>query len=53
MTVSLGLILFRTILWSPTMIDALIEQLKEKDPSNEYIFLNPDDFFSMCRKAFE
>lgn len=45
--------LFRTILWSPTMLDALINCLKEKDLSNEYVFLNPDDFYSMCRKAFE
>jgi hypothetical protein len=43
--------LFRTILWSPTMIDALAERLKEKDSPNEYVFLNPDDFFDMCREA--
>ncbi|MCL2815531.1 MAG: hypothetical protein FWD23_13095 [Oscillospiraceae bacterium] len=45
--------LFRTILWSPAMVDALIHALKEKDPSNEYVFLNPDDFFALCGEAFE
>ncbi|MCL2774952.1 MAG: hypothetical protein FWD71_16630 [Oscillospiraceae bacterium] len=44
--------LFRTILWSPSMVDALVKCLKEKDQSNEYVFLNPDDFFNMCREVF-
>ena len=45
--------LFRTILWSPSMVGALIERLIEADPQNEYIFLNPDDFFGMCKEAMK
>jgi len=45
--------LFRTILWSPAMVDVLIDKLKTKDPSNEYVFLNPDDFFDICKDIFK
>jgi hypothetical protein len=48
-----NLMLFRTILWSPSMIDVLTERLKEKDSMNEYVFVNPDDFFGICRKVFD
>jgi hypothetical protein len=44
---------FRTILWSPSMIDALANCLKEKDPLSEYVFSNPDDFFSMAADIFQ
>ena len=44
--------LWRTILWTPSMVNSLINRIKEKDPSNEYVFLNPDDFFSMSREVF-
>jgi hypothetical protein len=41
--------IFRTILWTPSMIADLAVKLKEKDTVNEYVFLNPDDFFRMAK----
>ena len=45
--------IFRTILWTPSMVDALKKCLKEKDPANEYIFAGPEDFFRMAREELK
>lgn len=42
--------IFRTILWTPSMVAELAERLKEKDAENEYIFANPEDFFRMAKE---